>query len=146
MFEATYKGWDGVERHSAFDNNYIFNALAGYEWTFDRRHVLALDVKGVWAGGARYVPIDAELSKIDNQAVYEWDKAFQQRYNDYFRLNARLTYRRSGRGLNQEWALDLQNLTNHQNVFMKTWNSYKQEVTTNYQMEFMPMVTYRIHF
>jgi hypothetical protein len=146
LFDAMYKGWDGVERNSSFNNNYIFNALAGYEWSFNGRHVLAIDVKGVLAGGARYIPINEELSRIDNEAVYEWDKAFQDRYSDYFRVNARITYRLNGRRLNQEWALDLQNLTNHQNVFMKTWNSYNQEISTNYQMGFMPMMTYRINF
>jgi hypothetical protein len=146
LFDASYKGWDGVERSSSFNNNYIFNALAGYEWTFNRRHVLAVDVKGVLAGGARYIPINEELSKVNNEAVYEWDKAFQERYNNYFRINARITYRLNGRKLNQEWALDLQNITNHKNVFMQTWNSHSQKVATNYQMEFMPMITYRIHF
>jgi hypothetical protein len=146
LFDATYKGWDGVERNSSFNNNFIFNALAGYEWAFNRRHVLALDFKGVFAGGARYVPINSELSKINNEPVYDWENAFNERYNDYFRINARITYRLNGRNINQEWALDLQNLTNHQNVFMQTWNSYKDELSTSYQMEFMPMITYRIHF
>ena len=146
LFDAKYKGWDGIERNSSFNNNYIFNALAGYEWTFNRRHVLAVDMKGVLAGGARYVPINAELSKIDNEPWYEWDKAFENRYNDYFRINARITYRLNGRRVNQEWALDLQNLTNHQNIFMENWNSHSRELTTYYQMEFMPMMTYRIHF
>jgi hypothetical protein len=146
VFDATYVGWDGVRRNSSFNNNFILNALAGYEWAFDRRHVLAVDFKGVLAGGARYVPINEEASLINNEAVYEWDKAFAERYNNYFRINARITYRLNGQKLNQEWALDIQNLTNHQNVFMQTWNSHQQEVATNYQMEFMPMITYRIHF
>ncbi len=146
LFDATYRGFDGVKRNSSFNNNFIVNALAGYEWDLDRRHVLAVDVKGVLAGGSRYVPIDEELSRVDNEAVYVWDQAFQQRHNAYFRLNARLSYRRNGPRYNQEWALDLQNLTNHRNIFMRTWNSYKQEVTTNYQMEFLPMMTYRIRF
>lgn len=146
VFDATYKGFDGIERNSSFNNNYIFNALAGYEWTFNRRHMLAVDMKGVLAGGARYVPINAEKSRIDNYPYYQWDRAFENRYNDYFRINARITYRLNGEKVNHEWALDLQNLTNHQNIFMENWNSYSQELTTYYQMEFMPMMTYRIRF
>ncbi|MDZ4204080.1 MAG: TonB-dependent receptor [Bacteroidales bacterium] len=146
LFDATYKGWDGVERNSAFNNNYVFNALAGYEWTIKKRNVLAVDVKGMLAGGVRYIPINVEKSAIKNEAVYEWDKAFDERYNDYFRVNVRVTYRLNGRKLNQEWALDLQNLTNHKNIFMQTWNSYSRKLTTNYQMAFMPMMTYRVQF
>lgn len=146
VFDATYKGWDGVRRNSSFNNNFIFNALAGYEANIGQRHVLAFDLKGILAGGARYVPIDEELSKSRDEAVYLWDKAFVNRHPNYFRINMRITYRLNSKKVNQEWAIDLQNLTNHRNIFTQNWNSYKKEVSTSYQMEFMPMMTYKIHF
>lgn len=146
VFDAGYRGYDGVWRNSAFNNNFVFNALAGYEWSLGKRSLLAADVKMVFAGGNRYLEIDIERSIAENETRYHWDTAYEKQYPNYFRLNGRITFRLNGQNVDQEWALDLQNMTNRQNIFTETWNSSKQEVTTSYQMGFMPMMTYRIYF
>ncbi len=146
IFDAGYRGYDGIWRNSAFNNNYIFNVLTGYEWRTGERSLLSADLKMVYAGGNRYLEIDAERSEAENGARYKWDTAFENRYPNYFRLNGRITFRLNGRNINQEWALDLQNMTNRQNIFTENWNSQKQEITTSYQMGFMHMMTYRIYF
>jgi hypothetical protein len=146
VFDAQYQGYDGQWRNSAFNNNYIFNALAGYELKLGERSLLQFDLKGVLAGGRRYLPIDVEASAALDDLVYDWDRAYENRYPDYFRLNARITFRLNGRNLNQEWGLDLQNITNHQNIYMENWNRITGEVSTSYQMGFMPMMTYKIFF
>lgn len=146
VFDAKYTGNDGVWRNSLFNNNFVFNALGGYEWHFNKKTSLATDLKGVWAGGSRYLPINEELSKENNCPVFDWDNINNERYPDYFRINARITLRLNGKRVNQEWGLDLQNLTNHQNIFTQNWNSAEQKVTTSYQMGFMPMMTYKIFF
>lgn len=146
VFDAAYHGYDGVWRNSAFNNNYIFNALSGYEWKVGRRSMLQVDLKGVLAGGRRYLPINAEASAANGGIVYDWEHAYEKRYPDYFRLNARITFRLNGKNLNQEWGLDLQNITNHRNIFMENWNNVLEEITTSYQMGFMPMMTYKLFF
>jgi hypothetical protein len=146
VFDAGYKGYDGIWRNSAFNNNFIFNILGGYEWKLGRRSLLAADIKAVYAGGNRFLPINEEASREANATRYHWDQAFESRLPDYFRLNARITLRMNARRLNQEWAVDLQNITNHQNIFTQNWNSNKKEISTSYQMGFMPMLTYRVYF
>jgi hypothetical protein len=146
VFDAKYTGNDGVWRNSLFNNNFVFNALGGYEWQFSPKTSLSADLKGVWAGGSRFLPINEELSKVNNSPVYDWDNINTERYPDYFRINARITLRLNGKRVNQEWGLDLQNITNHQNIFTQNWNSNKKEVSTSYQMGFMPMMTYKIFF
>jgi hypothetical protein len=146
VFDAGYRGYDGVWRNSAFNNNYVFNALSGYEWAVGERSLLSVDLKMVYAGGSRYLEIDVDRSIAENGTHYKWDEAYENRFPDYFRLNGRVTFRLNGRNVNQEWALDLQNMTNQENVFTENWNSSLQEVSTSYQMGFMPMMTYRIYF
>jgi hypothetical protein len=146
VFDAGYRGYDGKWRNSAFNNNFVFNALSGYEWQLGRKSLLSVDLKMVYAGGTRYLPIDAGRSAADDGVRYHWDRAFEERFPDYFRLNGRVTFRLNGRSVNQEWALDLQNITNHQNIFMQNWNTQSKEISTAYQMGFMPMMTYRIYF
>jgi hypothetical protein len=146
VFDAGYRGYDGIWRNSAFNNNFVFNALTGYEWKTGKQSLLAVDLKMVYAGGNRFLPIDEAASIREGGAVYEWDQAYAERFPDYFRLNARVTYRLNMRKINQEWSVDLQNMTNQQNVFTQNWNNSTQEISTSYQMGFMPMVTYRIYF
>ncbi len=146
VFDAGYRGYDGVWRNSAFNNNFVFNALSGYEWQLGSKSLLSVDLKMVYAGGTRYLPIDAERSVEDDGIRYIWKNAYEERFPDYFRLNGRVTFRLNGRSVNQEWALDLQNITNHQNVFIQNWNNETKEISTSYQMGFMPMMTYRIYF
>ncbi len=146
VFEATYKGYDGVVRNSRFNNNYVFNLLAGYEVIVKNLNAFLFDIKTVYAGGQRYVPIDAVASAAANEAVYDWVHAFEKRYNDYFRLNARAGFRYNGKKTNQEFAIELQNLTNHKNIFMENWNNSKKEVVISYQMGLLPMASYRICF
>jgi hypothetical protein len=146
VFDAGYRGYDGIWRNSAFNNNFVFNALSGYEWKLGGRSLLSVDLKMVYAGGNRYLPIDPEQSQEENAVRYNWENAFEERFPDYFRLNGRIIFRLNGRNINQEWAIDLQNLTNQQNIFVQNWDKTRQEIATSYQMGFMPMFTYRIFF
>jgi hypothetical protein len=119
--------------------------LGGYEFKLGR-NILALDIKTVYAGGKRFVPIDIEASKAEGNVVYDWENAYKNRLSDYFRLNARITFKLNGKKIAQEWGLDLQNLTNHENIYMQTWNNSTKELETSYQSGFMPMMTYRLRF
>ena len=146
LFESKYKGWDGIERDTKFNGNYVFNALAGYELQLGENSILSIDLKGVYAGGKRYVPIDIEASTNSGEQIYDWEHAFENRHDDYFRINARLSFKLSARHLSQEWALDIQNITNHQNIYSQRWNSATNKIETDYQQGLYPMMTYRIMF
>ena len=50
------------------------------------------------------------------------------------------------RSINQEWALDLKNITNHQNIFMQSYDPANNSIHTDYQQGFFPMFLYRIQF
>ncbi len=146
LFNTGYRGYDGVQRNSAFNNRFVLNALSGYEWSVGRRSFLSADVKIVYAGGNPYLEIDTERSLEKNSVMYNWSHAYELHYPNYFRMNGRITFRLNMNWLNQEWALDLQNITNHKNIFIQNWNNSTKQISTSYQMGFMPMVTYRICF
>lgn len=148
IFESKYKGWDEVERNTKFNGNYVFNALGGYEIRLGEYSILAFDLKGMYAGGKRYIPIDEEASEQARQLVYIMNEAYEEQYDPYFRINARITFKTNAKKANmsQEWGLDLQNITNHQNIFQQDWDANTNSVRTYYQQGFMPMMTYRILF
>lgn len=146
LFRSLSTGYNGNTHPTAFDNKYVINALAGYEWKLTKKSSLNFDIKAVFSGGKPYIPFDIEKSKISNQAEYIWEEAYEKKLADYFRLDFRIAFKINTKHFDQEWAVDLQNLTNHQNVFMQSWDSYNKVVKTDYQQGFYPMVLYRIYF
>lgn len=148
LFRSTYVPFDGKEYNTKFNNGYVMNLLAGYEFKIGKFNVLAIDVKGAYAGGKRYTPIDIEKSKQEGYTVLIAEQSFTKQYPVYFRLNARITFRVNAKKakLSQEWGLDLDNITNHQNVFTSQYDPFNNNIYTTYQMGFMPMMTYKIYF
>jgi len=146
LFDSKYRGADGKIRNTAFNGNYVFNLLGGYERKLGQHLRLTLDLKTVWAGGRRYVPIDLEGSIRAGEEVRDWSQAYEDRHNDYFRTDFRVGFRLNGKRASQEWAIDLQNLTGFQSIFMQGYDVHKEEIYTVYQQGFIPMFLYRIHF
>ncbi len=148
LFESKYTAWDDVQRNTKFNGNYVFNALAGYEFKTSKYSILAFDIKAMYAGGKRYIPIDEEESEEQNNTVYIYEDAYKKQHDPYFRINARITFKLNAKkiDLSQEWGLDLQNITNHQNIYSQSWDSNAHVLKTYYQQGFMPMMTYRILF
>ncbi len=146
IFDSKYKGYDGILRNTSFDGNYVFNLLGGYEYKLRKNKMLTVDVKTVWAGGRRYVPIDEALSALSNSEKRDWSLAYDKKYNDYFRTDLRIGFKINGNKTSQEWAVDLQNITGFQSLFLEGWDSAKKEKYYTYQQGFFPMFLYRIRF
>ena len=146
LFDSKYKGGDGITRNTAFNGNYVFNLLGGYERKIGKKTYLTIDLKGVLAGGRRYVPIDVEASMEQGIEVRDWSRAYEERYDDYFRTDLRLGIKTNSKRLSQEWAIDLQNLTGYRSIFMEGIDVNTGEIYQVYQQGFYPMFLYRIQF
>ena len=146
LFESKYKGYDGVERNTAFNGNYVFNVLGGYEFKIGNHNLLSLSVRTVYAGGKRYIPIDIEKSRKTNFTEYKWDEAYENKFDDYFRTDLRISFKMNGKKFNQEWAIDLQNVSNTKNIYSQQYNPRTKGISYDYQTGFFPMFLYRIQF
>jgi hypothetical protein len=146
VFDSKYKGYDGITRNTAYNGNYVFNILSGYEYKFSEKAMLTFDIKTVWAGGKRYVPIDLEKSIGTKQEERDYTHAYESKYDDYFRTDLRIGFKLNGKRATQEWGLDLQNLTGYQSIFTEGYDSDKQEIYKVHQQGFLPMMLYRIQF
>lgn len=146
VFDSKYTGYDGVWRNTAFNGNYVFNLLGGYEFQIGKHSSLTIDLKTVWAGGKRFIPVNFEASLAQGEEVRDYARSYDKRYDDYFRTDLRLGYKINHKKFSQEWAIDLQNIGNYQSIFMESYDLKKNEVYQIYQQGFMPMFLYRIHF
>jgi len=146
LFDSKYKTTDDTWRNTAFNGNYVFNVLAGKEWKMGEKRMLTLDIKAVYAGGRRYIPIDQEASQLKGEEVRDWSHAYEKRYDPYFRTDLRLGYKVNMKKYSQEWAIDFQNLTGFKSIFMEGYDVKKNEIYKVYQQGFYPMFLYRIQF
>lgn len=145
FFETTYKTLDGIKRSTQFNNNIVANGLAGYEFRIGKNQ-LYMDVRVTYAGGRRLMSIDLEASRFYQWTVFDESQAYELRSDPYFRTDLRIGFRKNGKKVSQEWAIDLQNLSNHQNVYSQYYDANQDEIRFNYQQGFMPMLLYRVYF
>jgi hypothetical protein len=146
LFESKYKGSDGVVRNTAFNGNYVFNALAGKEFKIKEKHIFALDVKFTYAGGKRYVPIDLPASILANDEIRNGSLAYQPQYDPYVRLDVKPSYKINTKRFTHEISVDIQNVTKHNNIFQQQYDLNTQKIKTDYQLKFFVIPQYRLTF
>ncbi len=149
VYNSSYIGSDGVERNTAFKGKYVYNILAGKEWKIgqDKRNRFSVDIKFTNAGGRAFTPIDLTASNAIGREVLSTD-AFSSFYANYYRLDlkAGFTLNSAKRKIAQTFSLDLQNVTNHKNVFSQSYDDKMKNISTTYQLGFFPNVVYKIQF
>ncbi|WP_421754851.1 TonB-dependent receptor [Croceimicrobium sp.] len=151
IFESKYRGNDQVWRNTAFNGNFVWNLVGGKEFVLSKpqaksRQTLTVDAKVTLAGGQRYTPIDLAASIADGEAVYDNNRAFEEQYDPYFRADIRIGYKIAGSRFTQEWAIDVQNVTNQDNPFGQDFNAATGTIETTNQLGLFPMFLYRISF
>ncbi len=151
IYESKYKGSDGVEHNTAFNGNYVYNILVGKEIRTgkDKRNKLTTDIKFTNAGGRHFTPIDLAASQIaGNTVLKSSDYAYSSSYDDYMRLDFKIGYvlNSKSRKLSQTFSLDLQNVTNNDNVFSQSYDNGSRSINTTYQLGFFPNFIYKLQF
>jgi hypothetical protein len=149
LYQSKYTGSDGIEHNTAFNGRYVYNILGGKEWKVgkEKRNSLSVDIKFTNAGGRAYTSIDLEASNLAGREVLSTD-SYSSYYSNYYRLDVKagFTLNSSKRKIAQTFSLDLQNVTNHDNVFSQSYDRQSQSISTTYQLGFFPNVVYKIQF
>ncbi|MFN4079327.1 MAG: TonB-dependent receptor [Saprospiraceae bacterium] len=150
VFDSKYTGSDGIERNTAFNGQYVLNALGGREFALGPhgRRFLTLDTKVTLAGGRPFTPVNLDASRAAGREILLEEQAFSLRMDRYFRWDVKFGFRLNSakRKFSQTFFLDLQNLTNNANIFAMRYNTVRGEVGRINQIGFFPDMLYRIEF
>ncbi len=149
FFESKYKGADGIKRNTRFNGNYIFNFTAGKEWKWqkkERQMILGVNLNSAYLGGFRETPINLSASQEAGTTVFIGAEAFTINQDDYFKTDFRIYYKRNRTKYNTTLALDIQNLTNQQNIAYQYFDVIQGAVTSKYQLGLIPILTWRVEF
>lgn len=149
IYSSKYKGSDGVERNTAFNGKYVFNILTGKEWKVgsSKRNKFSTDIKFTNAGGRAFTPIDLARSNATGREQLS-SNAYSDYYDNYYRIDIKAGYtiNSSKRKVSQTLSLDLQNVTNHKNIFSQGYDDKTQGIKTTYQLGFFPNLVYKFQF
>ncbi|UII74519.1 TonB-dependent receptor [Flagellimonas sp. HMM57] len=150
FFESKYEGSDGIERNSPFNNGYVVNFLTGREFKIGAsgRNVLFVDTRLATSGGQYFTPIDLAASQEAGFEVQQEDSAFSERFDDYFRWDIKFGIRlnSSTKKRSHQFYVDLQNVTNNENAFVRRYNRLSNQIDQVNQIGFFPDFGYKFQF
>jgi hypothetical protein len=146
VFESKYRGSDKVWRNTAFNSNYVMNILAGKEFKLSGKASFGIDTKLAWTGGQHYTPFDYAASAANGYVVFKENEAYSLQNDPYIRWDFKLSFNRNGKKTTQKWYVDLQNLTNRDNIYIRTLNPQDGTTSVINQIGFFPNINYMITF
>lgn len=149
LFQSKYKGSDGVERNTRYNSNYTFVFTGGKEFALSKgsdNTLLGLNLKIIYTGGFRTTPIDLDSSIAAGKTIFKEDQIFSTQNPDYFRIDAGISLKLNRKKLTSTFLLDIQNATNHMNVYGQYFEPREGKLVTYYQTPLIPVFSYRIEF
>lgn len=146
VFQSKYKGSDDVWRSTVFNTHFVNNILVGKEFKINERSSFAIDTKMGIAGGQLYTPFDIARSQAEGYVVFKEAEAYSLRNKAYWRWDLKFSYNRNGKHSTQKWYIDLQNLTNRENIYIRTLNPKTGIAGEINQIGFFPNINYQVTF
>jgi hypothetical protein len=146
LFDSKYRGSDRVLRNTRYNCNIIANILGGYEWQLKNHNTFATDVKAVYAGGERKIPINLKASKIARNTVYDITSPYEEQFPHFLSLDVRISYKINRPRLSHVIAIDLKNVTNRYNHLIEIYNPMTEKIEEASLVGLMPMFLWRMNF
>ncbi|MFC5408769.1 carboxypeptidase regulatory-like domain-containing protein [Larkinella bovis] len=148
LYESRYRASDGIWRDTRFNGKYAFSFQGGKEFVLGEsgRNVIGLNLKLTYYGGYRTTPIDLAESARRQETVWIDSQSFTRKLPDYFRTDLRLSWKRNKLHSTRTLSLDIQNVTNRQNVFGQYFEPRTGQIKTIYMAPLIPVLSYRVAF
>ncbi|RYC71374.1 TonB-dependent receptor [Spirosoma sordidisoli] len=151
LYRSEYRGSEQVWRNSRFDGRHATSFLAGKEIaTGDRglfrNGTIGLNIKLTYYGGYRETPVDLAASQARGETVRYDDLAYTVQLPNYFRTDVRFSWKKNRPRSTRTLSLDVQNVTNRQNVFGRYFDLQTGTIRTSYQNGLLPVLSYRVAF
>jgi hypothetical protein len=154
VFDAKYKGADGVSRNTDFNGKYSWNFLASKEWKLSPSLGLVTGLKATMAGGRWYGPVDDDASLAQREIIFIDQDRNTQQFDDYFRLDIKTNLTWNRPETTHELGIDFVNILGTENILKLTYAPDEMDVNDpnyspvrkEYQLGFLPIFFYRLDF
>ncbi|MCD4769112.1 MAG: TonB-dependent receptor, partial [Bacteroidales bacterium] len=146
VFDSKYKGGDGVERNSRYNQNYVLNLLMGKEWQVRKNNIFSLNGKFTILGGQRYAPVDENKSIQYQFVVYDNSKIYEEQSPTNYYLDLSINYRINKARFSQTIIFQIKNLLMQKEFLGHAYN-YETTSVEPYELTIMyPFFSYKIEF
>lgn len=146
LFDSKYKPADGGWYESKFDLGFINNLVGGKEFMWGSKRMVGLNLRMIWSGGRRILSVDLPASIEQGQSVYKDYDIWSKQARDYFRIDLGLKLHFFREKTEHIVSLDIQNLTNRQNVLAEEYNPATESIEEYPMTGFIPIFNYRLEF
>lgn len=149
LFDASYQGADKEWRNMRFNSQYTASLTAGKEWAKqkdDHLRLISLNIRSLYRAGYWHTPIDETGSFLAGTTLFLNSQAYTQRLPAYATFDVRLSHTKQKENYLRTWALDIQNITNRENISWYYFDQLQQEVVPMYQLGIIPVLAYRLEF
>lgn len=136
IYNSIYSNGAGYFK-SRFNTVYNCALTAGKEYELKKPNkFLSVDIRGVIRNGFKEV--------LNPQTKISY--TYSEQLPVYYRIDLRISYRKNKKASTVIWALDIQNVTNHQNISYHYYDTFKQTIETKYQLGLIPVLSYKVLF
>jgi hypothetical protein len=148
LYDSKYKALDGVWRNTRYNGNYAFSFTAGKEFRSGgaKNRVYGVNLRALSSGGLRTTPIDVARSQALGETKYVESLAYTQQLPGYFRTDIRFSMKRNRSRSTTTLALDIQNVTNRQNLGGQYFDVETAQIKKWYQLPLLPILSYKVEF
>ena len=148
LFDSKYTPKDGNEYHTRYASNYQTNFLFGKEWKVgkSKKNIIGFNGKALFAGGNRVTPIDLEASRAEQRTVRDYTRIYGAHAPAYWRFDIGFSYKINRKKTTHSILLDIQNVTNHENVELQYYSASQDQIRNITQTGLFPSFNYRIEF
>lgn len=137
--------------NSRYDGGYAINLLAGKEFPMgtNNQKRWGVNAKATFFGGQRYTAIDEQASLLAGEEILS-QNLFGKQLDAYYRFDVGVNYTIDKKSTTHKFSLDIQNVTNRQNVF-DIENVYDPSTNTIFQESsnqagIIPVFKYTLNF
>lgn len=146
LYESKYQGLDRIERDTRFNGNYIFNALGGREFDLGKNRRININGRFILSGGKRDAPILLDQSRLEGRTVRDHSRAFELKYDDYWRVDLGISYRKDHPAMSSVVSINIQNVTGKANEYGRFYSEEVDRIVTASQIGMFPNLSYRVEF
>lgn len=142
----TNNGGPDVYYSTKYNSTFNSALTFGKEWDLSRARRLEAGGRILWSGGMRYTPFDEQKSIESGRAVYIYSETYAAQNKNYFRVDARIAFRKNAEKFSWKLSLDVQNLTNYQNPQRPYYDRWAGTIAYGYNTSIIPVISYMIDF
>ncbi len=155
IYRSLYTGGDGVQRSTAFDNQYNLRFIVGKEYklkeTISKKNIqkfrsFSWNSNLSVLGGEPYTPVDLTLSKAEQTTVYDENLAFSRRGETLLFLDFNFSYSVNKKGRKTVWAIQVKNLFSNGQAIYREYDTVKDAEVVVKSNAFFPNIYYRLEF